>query len=134
MPMGTRHAIQLLLDDTAGVSVGALGFVVDYSSAPGGFVGSGADIASGGTLQCTKSAGDFASFNDDDAGTLNAAFVSLAGFQGPTQVAICNFEQSGISPPVAGNFVITTTDASQPNLNPISPRPGVSVGSITPLP
>jgi len=129
-----QFAIQLNLGDTAGTLVGALGFVVDYSGAPGDFIGSGADIASGGTLQCTRSAGDFGSFNDDDAGPLNAAYVSLAGFTGPVQVAICNFEQTGASAPVAGDFVITVTDASQPNLNPISPLPTVSVGTILPLP
>jgi hypothetical protein len=131
---GGDFAIQFILGDSGG-PVGALQFSVNYSAAPGGFIGSGADIASGGTLQCTRSAGDFGSFNDNDAGLVNAAFVSLGGFSstGSLQVAICNFASTGAAP-VAGDFTIVVSDASRPDLTPISPPPAVTIGTILPLP
>jgi hypothetical protein len=131
---GTDFAIQFLMGDSGG-PVGALQFSVNYTSAPGGFIGSGADIGSGGTLQCTRSAGDFGSFNDNDLGLMNAAFVSLGGFTstGSLQIAICNFASTGPTP-VAGDFTITVSDASRPDLSPIVPPPAVTIGTILPLP
>ncbi len=119
------------LDDA--VTVGALGFDVDYTAAPGDFVGSGGDAGAGGTLECSSlAAGALATFNDDDAGTLSAGYIALGGITGPADLATCVFQQSGPTAPVAGDFTITVTDASDTSLAPISPLPTVSVKSITP--
>ena len=112
--------VEFSLDDA--VLAGALQYVADYSAAPGGFVGSGASV------ECTGTAGDFVTFNDAEATSeLNAAYVSLSGFMGPTLVAQCNFQQVGPTAPVPGDFIVTVTDASDPGLNPIVPTPVVSV-------
>jgi len=123
------YDIVFQLDDA--VTLGALGFDVDYSGAPGDFVGSGGDPGAGGTLQCTSNvAGALASFNDDDAGKVSAAFIALAGFTGPTNVATCVFQSTG-PVPVAGDFAVAVTDASDTSLLPVTPTPTVSVASIT---
>ncbi len=121
-----NFAIQFTMGDSGG-PVGALQFEVNYSGAPGGFIGSADAVA------CTRQAGDFGAFNDNDAGLLTAAYVSITGFTGPINIAACNFASTG-GTPVAGDFVITVTDASRPDLTPIAPPPAVTITTILALP
>jgi hypothetical protein len=116
--------------DDAG-NYGALQYNVDYTAAPGGFNGS-ADMVS-----CTAGAaiaGSIVTFNDDEGAlTLRTGIISLAGFAGPANLAVCTFDSTGATP-VAGDFAITVVDASDPGLNPIAPLPSVSISSIVPTP
>ena len=121
---GTVWNIEMTVDDAA--NFGALQFTNVYSG--GQFVGMA------GAVSCTSplsAGGAFVTFNDEDATTtLNMAAVALAGFTGPTIVANCDFDAAVM--PVAGDFVITVVDASDPALMPIVPLPVVSVSGITP--
>ncbi len=65
---------------------------VEYTGAPGGFVGQAAAVS------CTQliGAGAFASFNDDEALlTLRAGFISLAGFATPADLMRCRLPARG---------------------------------------
>lgn len=99
------------------VSIGALQFDTNYSAAGGQMEGTADQVI------CTKLVGDLVTFNDDDAAqNLSAAFVSLAGFSGPVDVMKCNFNtpNNDLTPPVAGDFVVTIKDATDPNLQPVT--------------
>ena len=110
------------LDTT--VSVGALQFRTDYSAASTGFDGSGTDV------DCSAQVGDFTTFNDMDAArTLDIAIISIAGFQGPVDVAACALTPCGVPRPDIADFGIFTVDAASPDLGPLLPLPQVS-GSI----
>jgi hypothetical protein len=125
-------AIEFVLDDA--VTLGALQFIVDYASAPGDFLGTGADLGSGGTLQCSSPlVGTFASFNDCDLPggcpplaerQLSAGFISLGGFSGPASLATCAYAGPG-GAPASGDLLIEVTDAASPALVPILPLPSV---------
>jgi len=138
----TGETCDIDFDLTNAVTLGALRFEVDYSGAPGGFQGSGAGIPSGGTLACSSPLqGTDAAFSDNDDGLLTAGFISNGGFTGPTTLATCVFEVIGPSQlttgggattfaaPVAGDFAITVTDASTPQLDPAQAT--VVVGDIS---
>jgi len=109
-------------------NLGALGFDVDYSSAPGGFRGSGGGVNCGGLV------GDFSSFNDCDGpggcppyptDTLRAAIISLAGFATPANVAGCIFD--GFAFPQTSDFVVSVNDASRPDITPANVSMDVTV-------
>jgi hypothetical protein len=116
------------MDVVEALSYGALQFNVDYSSAAGGFAGA-AD-----SVDCTSplsTSGAIVTFNDDEAAsTLRTGIISLSGFNGPATVASCTFDSTG-GAPVAGDFAISTVDASDPGLSPISPLPTIQISSIT---
>ena len=103
---------------------GALSWDTDYSAAEGGWDGVGAGV------DCNDPLGvaDFATFNNcvDPSGcgaiptdNLAAAYVSIGGFNGPTTLALCGWLGTGATQPVPGDFVITVTDASRPDITPI---------------
>jgi hypothetical protein len=108
---------------TNAVTLGALQFDVNYTSAQGEFEGSADQVV------CVDLTGSLASFNDDDAArTLSAGLISIAGFSGPRDVVRCNFNtpNGDITDPVAGDYAITVIDATDPQLNPVTANVGVS--------
>jgi hypothetical protein len=120
-----------LADD---VTPGSLQFETDYANAPGEFLGLG------GQVECSDLVDDsIASFNDCDTSActffpakedvLIAGIVVVDGFTGPTNLAQCTFRASGTAPE-ASDFVITVTEASEPDLDLISPLPDVIITEI----
>lgn len=109
------------LDDA--VSVGSLQFDLDYSGTGGDLYGSGSSV------ECTDLTGSIATYVDDDAGSLNSAYVSFTGFHGPTGLARCNMSAPTIPSPT--DFVVTVTDGSDPFATPLTPLPGASVTNIS---
>lgn len=94
-------------------TLGALQYDTSYAGVGGGFDGTG------GSVDCTRLAGDFAAFNDIEAESkLSSAFISAAGFTGPVDVARCRYTRPGNVEPVAADFPITITDQSKPDFTP----------------
>jgi hypothetical protein len=63
--------------------------------------------------------GALAEFNDEPSeDTVHAGLISLAGFTGPTDLALCNFETDTV--PEEADFDIDVIEALDPDLNPIS--------------
>jgi hypothetical protein len=125
--VGDPYLVAFDLEDS--VTLGALQFEVDYGGAGGTFAGVGYDVACESPLTAD---GAFVSINEvGSLALLIGAFVSLDGFTGPTTVATCTFLRPD-TPPVPEDFVITTVDASEPNLAPVFPLPTVGVSAITP--
>lgn len=100
------------------VPVGALQIDVTYAG-EGRFVGDADAVA------CqTKVDGALSSYNHIVAEKkLRAAFVAVKGFAGPTRFSECQFQGD----PKAGNFTVTVRDSSSPELEEITPPPGVKV-------
>jgi len=113
--------VTVRLDDA--VSVGSLQFNVDYSATGGDFDGSG------GSVSCTDQTGSIATFFDDDAGTVDAAYLTFAGFTGPTNLAICSM--TAPVAPLPTDFVVTVTDGSDPLTTPLNPLPAASVSKVS---
>lgn len=91
-------------DDT--VDLSGISFEVDYSAAPGDFVGSGA------TVQCALASGigATAAFNDQDsARTLIAALVTSGAISAPTDLVECDY--LGVLPPIDADFVVSVREA-----------------------
>jgi cysteine-rich repeat protein len=109
-----------------------LQFDVDYDAAPGEFLGSGPDVNSGGTLECFSAVtGGLGAFSDDDAERLlTAGIIKQAGFAGPAAVATCVFVPDDGTEAVPEDFIVTVTDAKDPDVNPVRPLPSVEVSSI----
>lgn len=108
---------QCLCEITWGVTnsetLGALQYDTSYAGVGGGFDGTG------GAVDCTRLAGDFASFNDKEAETtLSSAFISAAGFTGPVDVARCRYTRDSNVEPTAADFPITIVDQSKPDFTP----------------
>jgi len=117
--------------------IGALGFEVDYAATGGGFVGSRGDVecqmlfdedvmvtVPDDGSETTDPGTAFGSAHDDDeAGVLRFALVSLYGFSGPLDLVRCNFElPEGASD---ARFDIHVFDASNPELSPVVPPPSI---------
>ncbi|HEY2775113.1 MAG TPA: hypothetical protein VGK20_13790 [Candidatus Binatia bacterium] len=114
-----------LVDD---VKVGSLQWDTDYSAAPGQMQGVGANVVCSTLVQ-----GALAAFDDNDAQKkLSSGLVSLSGIQGPTDLAECNFVATTI--PTLQQFVVTVTDATDPDLNDITPFPDVIISNIDCIP
>ena len=114
------------------VTLGSLQFDVDYETASGEFLGSGPDVGNGGTLECySELPGALGAFTDQDAERLlTAGIVLRSGFTGPVTVASCVFVPDAGADVAPQNFVVTVTDAKDPNVQPIEPFPAVVVSSI----
>jgi len=113
----TPPAGECLCEITFGVTnvetLGALQYDTSYAGVGGGFDGTG------GSVDCTRLAGDFAAFNDIEAESkLSSAFISAAGFTGPIDVSRCRYTRPGNVEPVAADFPITITDQSKPDFTP----------------
>ena len=149
-----NYTITFNLDSATGTTgVGALQWNVDYSGAPGGFQGSA------GTVVCTKGVGtgdalfarndkDLVCSGDEDVvcdapedctgvGTctteledLTLGLVSVDGFSAPLVVATCTFNGTPGDPPVAGDFVVTIEDSTDPEGNPITSVISVDVDPV----
>lgn len=110
-----------LADD---VTLGSLQYDTDYSNAPGEMLGQGGNVECASLVE-----GSLAAFNDVDAEeNLDSGIISLDGFTGPVNVAECTFRANIV--PTAGDFTITVTEASTPDLDPIVPLPDVVITSI----
>ncbi len=125
VPFNLTCPLTFALDDA--VTLGALQFSVDYSSAPGVIVGSGATPNQGGTVECAALVpSSVTSFNDTDAtSNLTVGIIHLTGFTGPTDLAECTMRAQ--IDPVPADFSISVTDAADVNLVQLVPVPGVSV-------
>jgi hypothetical protein len=98
-------AINFFLDQTV-EPLGALQYTVNYTSAPGAFVGNGEQVA------CTPSVDAvFAASANDATSKLAMAFVSLEGIDDPQPLATCLFDPD-TPVPVPANFTIVIDDAS----------------------
>ncbi len=116
----TCHVFLRLADD---VTLGSLQFDVDYSDAPGNFLGQAGNVECASLIQ-----GSLPAFNDVEAEeTLRAGIISLDGFTGPVNVADCTFVAS--VQPTPADFTIAVTEASTPDLVPVEPAPGVVIVS-----
>ncbi len=122
LPPAFECKIIFAVEDEA--SYGSLQFDVAYADAPGGFAGSDGDV------ECAGLAGDIPQFNDkENQQILTAGTISVSGFDGPADVAECTF--NGTIPPVADDFAIEVTDATNPDLDAIVPTPVVFVSDIS---
>ena len=121
-----RNDCEIVFSLVDALALGAMDFSVDYSAAPGGFVGSGPDVS------CTIDSGwNLGLANDeDDQRKLTAALVALFGFSGPGQVMSCSYESGAIAP-VAEDFVVQVTSAADPATQPVSANVEISSLSCT---
>ena len=86
--------------------LGALQFTVNYTSAPGRFVGDGEDV------ECTPNVeAAFAANASDATSKLTLGFVSIDGIDDPQPLATCLFEPD-TPVPVPANFTIVIDDAA----------------------
>jgi len=110
---------------TEDLTLGSLQWTTDYSSSGGEFPGLGSDVECASLVASAVPA-----FNDDDpAESLDAGLISLAGIDGPTNLAECSFHSPGLTAPA--DFQIEVTEASDLDLNELWPRPLVIVSSVT---
>lgn len=122
-------SFDVLFQLEAGVGVASVQFSVNYSTAPGGFVGTGSLVS------CEALVGNLHAFSDTDAtSTLLAGFINVATPLGspPLALARCRFASVGPTP-AASDFVITVDDAADLSGGPV-PGVVVSVASITVVP
>lgn len=97
------------------VDLSAVSFEVDYTAAPGDFVGAG------DTVQCAPSDGLTVSgvFNDQDIDrVLIAALITADVITAPTDLAVCDF--LGSLPPIDLDFAISVREAFDETLAPVS--------------
>jgi hypothetical protein len=114
-------AITFRLDESAPLTV--VQFDTDYSSAPGEFAGSLADV------DCTDLVGAslFAARDVEADDLLTIGVILIGGFTGPRDLATCTFLATAT--PTATDFV--TTDVIAENQGtPLEPEPTISVSSI----
>jgi hypothetical protein len=97
--------INFFLDQTV-EPLGALQYTVNYTSAPGAFVGNGEEVA------CTPSVDAvFAASANDATSKLTMGFVSIDGIDDPQPLATCLFDPD-TPVPVPANFTIVIDDAA----------------------
>ena len=104
------------------VTFAALQLDLSYPVATVSIDGSGTSVA------CSSLTTALGTFDDDDAGTVNAGFVDLVGVTGPVDLMTCALTASVIPSP--SDFSVTVIDASDPSLMPIVPLPSASVSSV----
>jgi hypothetical protein len=104
---------------------GSLDFEIDYSTAPGFFVGSGEHV------ECVDddALNAITAFNDCDgvgacecAGrVLKGGMITLKGVVGPVRLATCRFHGTSRAPEVE-DFSLSVTDAAQTNVRGMMPQ------------
>ncbi len=99
-------AIRFLLDQTV-EPLGALQLTVNYTSAPGRFVGDGAEVECASSIDSVL----FAPNANDATSKLQLGFISLEGFDDPVELAECSFLPD-TPVPVPANFTVVVDDAS----------------------
>ena len=110
------YGLKFSVSDT--VDLIGLSFDVDYGATGGGFDGTGESVACQ-SLLTTNPDSTLATFNDNEAiETLQAAVISAETFSGPVDIATCTFTQ--VPPLTLGEFVVTVTEATSPDLSPTS--------------
>jgi len=116
----TAYTVLLHLD-SASDSVGALQVAVDYSDAPGGFLGTGAGAA------CTTELTDglFAKNDHDASRRLVLGLISLSTFQAPIALASCEFRGSEV--PTPDDFQVTIEDSTNGSGDPVTVTVGLAV-------
>lgn len=98
--------------------LGALQLEIDHRVASGTF------YETRGQVRCSRLApGLFAAA--DTGSVLSLGFVSLAGIQGPVDLAECSFRRFG--PPTPNEFAVTVLDASSPDFEPPNAPPWIRV-------
>lgn len=98
------------------VDLVGLSYNVSYSATGGDFVGT-ADAVECQSLLATAPESTLSSFNDNDGtGTLSSAIISAETFSGPTDLALCVFQQ--VPPLNLPGLVIQVTEATSPELSP----------------
>ncbi len=106
------------------VDLGSLQWDTDYNAAPGVFVGAGGQVECAGLVD-----GGIAQFNDkEDELIMTAGIIHQTGFSAPLDVAECTLVAT--IDPVPEDFTLTTTDAADPDINPMIPLPEVILRSI----
>jgi hypothetical protein len=120
--------LRVRLEET--IAVGALQFRLDYSASLIEFTEDG-----GSDANCTPLIGDFSAFNLlDDERALDGAIIDIEGFDGPVDLAECEFIPDPCAAfPIDGlpeGVTLTPTDASTPDLTPISPLPALSASTL----
>ena len=112
---------------TSNELLGSLKYVIDYGSISGGFLGGGLGVS------CTNLvAGASKSFFDDETNrVMRESIISINGFTNPRDIAQCSFEtdDAGLAP---GDFILTVTDATTPDLVAVSPTVVISTISCSP--
>lgn len=109
-----------------GTDVNNLDFKVNYS---------GADGFIGGTMtnpECARALGgqSFASFHNDQAGTLTVGIIRLSYFSGPVDLAACRFYWDSLEP-IPGDFNVTVTNAGRDgDDNNVVPVPSIQVTNV----
>lgn len=105
---------------TAPDELGTLQIQTNYAAAPGYFVGSGANVA------CAQTFGNLDAHNDIDGSfSLISGWIAANGATGPILMTVCDF--AATAPPLASDFSVTVTDATNTDGDPISPTIAVTV-------
>ncbi len=109
-------AIVVFRVDSATGAIGALQLGINYTNAPGEFVGSGSSV------DCTsKINGALFAPNDLDASRdLKLGIVALTGFSAPADAVECTFSSTPGDSPVASDFTVTVEDATDGDGAPIT--------------
>lgn len=112
---------------SASAAASAIQFRVDYSTAGGGFVGTG------GSVDCHSMTPSLSSGNDDEtAQTLTLAQIFPGGAGAPRDLWQCSYNTTGIAP-AADDFAITIVDASGTSGQPITIAVEISQMSCVPV-
>ena len=121
LPFGRRECA-ISFDITTPATMSAVQAEVDYSAAPGNFIGAESAV------ECSEIPGMIGLANDLDGERLLsvAALDPFFGFATPTRLALCNFE-SGITAPLPEHFVINVLDATNTSDETITLATEVSV-------
>ncbi|MFP6609370.1 MAG: DUF4215 domain-containing protein [Deltaproteobacteria bacterium] len=121
LPFGRREC-EISFDITTTATMSAVQAEVDYSAAPGNFIGAESAV------ECSEIPGMIGMANDLDGARLLsvAALDPFFGFATPTRLALCNFE-SGATAPLSEHFVVNVIDATNTSDETITLATEVSV-------
>ncbi len=113
---------------TTDVTAGDLEWETSYAGTDGAFRGKG------DAVKCSSIVpGALAAFTDDDhAKVLSSGLVSLAGINGPADLAECKFDTA--TEPLISDFDITVIEASDVDVVPIRPFPTIIITSLDCVP
>ncbi len=115
----SRGTSTVALELAGPVNVAALQVDISYPQAAGRFAGDA------GEVECeTLIEGALSSYNHVAASqSLKAAYVAVAGIQGPVRIAECRF----LGVPSATALKLKVVDASSKDLKPLSPLPELKI-------
>jgi cysteine-rich repeat protein len=116
LPAGFSLTCHVTMRVSSGETLGSLKYQINYAGAPGEFADTG--LAVDCTSLITSGSSNF--FDDDANKVLRQSIISLAGFTGPLGVARCDFSTNDAAL-AAGDFAITVTDATTPQLEIVTP-------------